>query len=636
MKKQWYKSLGLWYGIGFIASLAIIFWLGKTFNEETQKPETTFTPNGITQFRKGMDLAGWVRLTYKVDFSKYDQIYAIQTEKDLAKRQAISVILKNIDNRISTLGVSDYSARQQNIGNETFLVIEIGGVHSIETAKEIIGKTVELEFKVPAKESEQAALVVERQTMANDLFSQIKANPEKFVELTEGKEGNDVFYTALENRDFDTLSTIYSNKKEAFLTAKPGDLIESEGVYIDGDASGTAAIEWYVLTRVDSVENIQTDTITLEKIAGVAAQFNKEFGVSTGTTHTSTTGTIAYDAASSEIRFNSDMNASSFGGSEGLQVLAISNVSAEEEQAITTALKNSLVINGHEVFINKSPQWIVAVNPTTNEILNGAFFSYAAPGVNQFGKSVITINFNDKGREIFCNLTKAFTNQQMAIFVGGTLQTAPIINEPICGGSAQIDGEFTTESAKELSDSLNEGALPAPLILSSEEKVSPVLGEGAINGAFLAWGIGLVLMFIFLLAFYGVRSAGIGLIVMIAFLVYSLAILKLIDNAFSLSGIAAIILSLAMGIDANIIIYERLKEELQTGKSWSAAVDVAYERSRLAIRDGNVTNIIVYVVLFGMGMSIFKGFGFTGLVTGLLILIINVPLTKVLLKFFKK
>ena len=180
------------------------------------------------------------------------------------------------------------------------------------------------------------------------------------------------------------------------------------------------------------------------------------------------------------------MNASSFGGSEGLQVLAISNVSAEEEQAITTALKNSLVINGHEVFINKSPQWIVAVNPTTNEILNGAFFSYAAPGVNQFGKSVITINFNDKGREIFCNLTKAFTNQQMAIFVGGTLQTAPIINEPICGGSAQIDGEFTTESAKELSDSLNEGALPAPLILSSEEKVSPVLGEGAINGAFLA------------------------------------------------------------------------------------------------------------------------------------------------------
>ncbi len=107
---------------------------------------------------------------------------------------------------------------------------------------------------------------------------------------------------------------------------------------------------------------------------------------------------------------------------------------------------------------------------------------------------------------------------------------------------------------------------------------------------------------------YGLRTSIIGLVVMIAFLVYSLAIFKIIDYAFSLSGIAAIILSLAMGIDANIIIYERLKEELETGKSWLTAVDVAYDRSWLAIRDGNMTNIIVYVVLFGMGMSIFKGF----------------------------
>lgn len=85
MKKQWYKSLGLWYGIGFIASLAIIFWLGKSFNEETKKTETTFTTNGITQFRKGMDIAGGVRLTYKVDFSKYDQIYAVATKKNSLK-----------------------------------------------------------------------------------------------------------------------------------------------------------------------------------------------------------------------------------------------------------------------------------------------------------------------------------------------------------------------------------------------------------------------------------------------------------------------------------------------------------------------------------------------------------------------
>lgn len=631
MKNKW-KSLGLWYGIGFIVSLGIIFGLGKSFDEHTKKTTTTFTTNGITQFRQGMDIAGGVKLTYKVDFSKYDQIYTLPAERDLAKRQAIGVILKNIDNRISALGVSDYSARQQNIGDEVFLVIEIGGVHSIDTAKEIIGKTIELEFKVPATKEQQATLAAERKLLANDLFNKIKAHPTQVTQLTQGKESQEIYTSTIVAQDLDTLSPLFSAEKERFLTAKAGDVIQVEGM-LDGVSEQA---QGYGLFVIDSVKQQTTPIVTLEKFTAIANQFNKEVGIATGVTHNSATGAIAYDTTSKEIRINTDIQASSFGGGDGLQVLAMYNVTDEEHDTILNALQQQVLVNGTTVLINKNPQWIVAVNPETNEILNGAFFSYAAPSVNNFGKPIITINFNDKGREIFCNLTKAFINQQMAIFVGGELQTAPVINEAICAGSAQIDGDFTTESAKLLSDSLNEGALPAPLILSSEEKVSPVLGEGAINGAFLAGGIGLVLMFIFLLAFYGLRTSLIGIAVMIAFLVYSLAIFKIIDYSFSLSGIAAIILSLAMGIDANIIIYERLKEELDAGKTWSNAVDAAYERSWLAIRDGNLTNIIVYVVLFGMGMSIFKGFGFAGLITGLLILIINVPLTRVLLKLFKK
>ena len=113
-------------------------------------------------------------------------------------------------------------------------------------------------------------------------------------------------------------------------------------------------------------------------------------------------------------------------------------------------------------------------------------------------------------------------------------------------------------------------------------------------------------MVVFLLVFYGWTQALVGISVIIAFLVYSLAFFKLIDYAFSLSGIAAVILSLAMSIDANIIMYERLMEELKTNKSRLTAVDDAYDRSWLAIRDGNVTNLIVYLVLFGIGMSVFK------------------------------
>ena len=108
---------------------------------------------------------------------------------------------------------------------------------------------------------------------------------------------------------------------------------------------------------------------------------------------------------------------------------------------------------------------------------------------------------------------------------------------------------------------------------------------------------------------YGVKVGLVGFAVLVAYLVYLLAAFKITDYAFSLSGIAAIILSLGMGIDANILIFERLKEELNTGKSFSAAVDTAYTRSREAIRDGNATTMLIFLVLFGMGMSIFKGFG---------------------------
>lgn len=577
-----------------------------------------------------MDLAGGVKLVYKIDFSKYDQIYTTVMERDEAKRQAVSIILKNIDNRISAFGVSDYSARQQKIGEETFLVVEIGGVHSIETAKEVIGRTVELEFKVPTKDADKPALEAQRKELVQTLFADVRQQPDQMATLAANRQSDEIYYAEFQDRDIDSLSPLFHQHREQILAVSGPTFFQESGLYQD-------QIEGYTLLRVDSVVQTKTGEVGLDKFTALAGQYKKTYGISTGNTHQETIGTIRYNADLKELQYYSDIKASSFGaGNEGYQIIGLYDVSSSEAETMMKQLETTVTISGAEIFVSKAPQWVVAVNSQTNEILNGAFFSYATPGVNQFGKPVVSIYFNEKGKEIFCNLTKEYQNQQMAIFVGGILQTAPVINEPICAGSAQIDGSFTRDDAKILSDSLNEGALPAPLILSQEEKISPVLGEGAINGAFLAGAIGLLLMTIFLLVFYGWQSALVGIVVMVAFLVYSLALFKLIDYAFSLSAIAAIILTLAMGIDANIIIYERLKEELATGKSWNAAIDVAYERSWLAIRDGNVTNIIIYVVLFGMGMSIFKGFGFAGLLTGLLILVINVPLTKILLKLFKK
>lgn len=525
-----------------------------------------------------MDIAGWVKLSYKIDFSKYDTIYQDTNERDAAKKRAVAIILKNIDKRISSLWVSDYVARQQIINGENFVVIEIGGIYSLDVAKSIIGKTVELEFKVPSELWEnQSELIAQRATLAKEMFSKIKKNPETINEAVIGKEWEEIYGQVFSGTDIDSLPLVYENNREKLLNAKAWaildfglwDYIQSS----DPSSSGSIAIRWYTLVIVDNIQTVKNTPATGDYISwSLSPSFKAE----------------------------------------------------------TTRL------TGKEIFITEKPTWIVATDPNTKEILNGAFFSYASTSVGQTGKPVVTITFNDKWKELFCNLTKVYVNKQMAIFVGGSLMTAPTINEPICQWQAQIDGQFTASSARELSEWLNEWALPAPLVLSQEEKISAVLWDNAMQWAIIAAWVSLVLIFIMLLFFYEWKIALLWFVVLISYAIYILAVFKIIDYAFSLSGIAAIILSLGMGIDANILIFERLREELQSGKPWINAVETAYQRSRAAILDGNMTTMLIFLVLFFMGMSIFKWFWFAGIITSGLILIAIVPLTKTLLMNLKK
>jgi protein-export membrane protein SecD len=571
--KKWYHSSLAWFAITFLLALCIVLFVGREFNPLTKQETITISSHGRQQFRKGMDVAWGVKLTYKIDFSKYDQLYKDQSERDVAKKRAIGIILKNIDKRISSLWVSDYTARQQIIDADNFIVIEIGGIYSLDAAKDLIGKTVELEFKVPAELSpEKDTLVAERAILAKSLFASIKKTPEKLNELVVGQESNDVYAQLLSGIDYDKLPLMYQNNRQKIIAAKAWDIIDlwlwdyAETQFASWE---NTTIRWYTLLLIDKVEKWISQTSTWAII-------------------------------------------------------------------VTWSQKETYFLTAKEIFISEKPQWIVAIDPSTKEILNGAFFSYASTSMSQTGKPVVSINFDDKGKEIFCNLTKTYVNKQMAIFVWGQLMTAPTINEPICGGSAQIDGQFTSKTAKELAAWLNEWALPAPLILSQEEKVSALLGDSAMEWAIKAALIALVAIFIFLLFLFERKLAVLGLVVLISYVIYLLAVFKIIDYAFSLSGIAAIVLSLGMGIDANILIFERLREELKSGKSWKSAAETAYERSWFAILDGNMTTILIFLVLFFMGMSIFKWFGLAGIVTGWLILLVAAPLTKQLLLRIKK
>lgn len=167
-----------------------------------------------------------------------------------------------------------------------------------------------------------------------------------------------------------------------------------------------------------------------------------------------------------------------------------------------------------------------------------------------------------------------------------------------------------------------------------EEKISPSLGDNALNGALRAGLIGFVAILVLIYCMYGTKKMIVTGTVLLSFIIVLAAFMKLTDYALSLSGIAVIILSIGMGVDANILIYERLREELKEGKSIGGAIDHARDRSWSAIRDGQISTGLIAFVMFSMGTNVFKGFGSMLIVTILLTLAFNVPLTRILLHMF--
>lgn len=178
--------------------------------------------------------------------------------------------------------------------------------------------------------------------------------------------------------------------------------------------------------------------------------------------------------------------------------------------------------------------------------------------------------------------------------------------------------------------------MPAPLILLQEEKVSPSLGDSAFQGALIATLVGVIAIILYIFFIYGRRKAVVTAATMIFFFTVLLAFLKLIDYALSLSGIAAIILSIGMAVDANILIFERMNEEVKEGKTYLSATQSAVKRSWSAIRDGQISTLLIGVLLFAFGISMFKGFGSMIILTALLTLILNVPFIKEILEIIYK
>ncbi|MFA6050254.1 MAG: protein translocase subunit SecD [Candidatus Paceibacterota bacterium] len=243
--------------------------------------------------------------------------------------------------------------------------------------------------------------------------------------------------------------------------------------------------------------------------------------------------------------------------------------------------------------------------------LTGRLLSHATLSFNPTtGAASISIEFNEEGTKLFAAITEANVGKPLAILLDGQALSVPSINEPIRNGKAEINGDFTPQEAKKLVRDLNYGALPLPITLLSTQTIGASLGAGALNASVFAGIISFIAIAIFLLLWYRLP----GLVAVIALAIYTilnLAIFKLIPVTLTSAGLAGFILSIGMAVDANILIFERMKEELRKGLSLEDAIREGFHRAWLSIRDSNLSSIITGAILYYFATSsLIKGFAF--------------------------
>lgn len=222
----------------------------------------------------------------------------------------------------------------------------------------------------------------------------------------------------------------------------------------------------------------------------------------------------------------------------------------------------------------------------------------------------IGLKFNSEGKDLFKDITERNVGKVVAIYLDGYPLSLPVVQQVITDGEAVISGEFTLEEAKQLARDLNAGALPVPVTLVSQQNIGATLGEESVSKSFTAGLIGLGLVALFMIVYYRLP----GLLAVIALGFYALvvlAIFKIWSVTLTLAGVAGFILSIGMAVDANILIFERIKEELRDGRPIDQAVEEGFSRAWLSIRDSNVSSLITTFILAWFGTSIIKGFAIT-------------------------
>ncbi len=597
-------------------------------------------------FRLGLDLLGGTQLTYRADVS------AVPTAD---RASAVEGVRDVIERRVNVFGVAEPNIQTNYSSGNYYVLVELAGIKDVSQAIKMIGETPLLEFK-------------EKNTDKRELTAEEKAKMILNNKEAE-KKATEVLGKVLANGDFAALANQFSqdagnlggdgNKKGGDLgwisekdqpTASGLDLAEifkiAQKVPVNQTSKDLAKTSnGYEIVKVED-RRTKTDSFTNEPQVEIKAShllicFKDIKNCDSGLTRELALEKINKLKAEATPKNFTDLvkrNSTEPGAREkggDLGWFGRGAMVEPFEKAVFAAAKGSIVgpveteFGYHLIFkqderkieeakvrhilIKTMSETDIVGNQQDwkNTELTGKYLKNAQVNFNpNDGSPEVSLEFDDQGSKLFGEITGRNVGQQVAIFLDGYPISSPTVNEAITGGKAVISGKFDITEAKLLAQRLNAGALPVPINLVNQQTIGASLGQQSVDNSFKAGLIAFALVALFMVLFYRFP----GLLSVFALAVYGvilLAIFKLWPVTMTLSGLAGFIMSIGMAVDANILIFARLREEVHAGRPLGSAIEEGFKRAWPSIRDSNISTLITCFILIQFSTSVVKGFAVT-------------------------
>ncbi len=627
-------------------------WLNEKTGGAISLPKVSEKP-----FRLGLDLLGGTHLVYRADMSDIpakDRVSALEGVRDVIER------------RVNVFGVSEPVVQTNITGNEYRVIVELAGIKDVNQAIKMIGETPLLEFK-------------EQDNTGNSLSEEQKSQIEKFNQEAKDK-AVEVLGKVLNNGDFSALAKEYSDDDKTkdnggnlgwitqsdhpdiishIKNLEPGqtttELIETAAGYeiyklnekrkktnpfdesqVEKEVKAAHLLICYEgsescssgLTKEEAYKKIKElkTKATPQNFSELVKENSTEPGAAT------TGGDLGWFDRKKMVKpfadavFNQKVGTISFVVETKFGYHLIYK---EDERDIEE-------YNVSHILIKKISKEQVAQNGNNwkNTALSGKNLKRASVTFNPNDNTPeVSLEFDDEGAKLFADITGRNVNKPVAIFLDGEPISTPNVNEKITGGRAVISGHFNIKEAKLLAQRLNAGALPVPISIISQQTVGASLGKVSLDDSLRAAIIGLVLVALFMIAVYRL-SGFLAVISLLFYGIFVLAVFKLWPVTLTLSGLAGFILSVGMAVDANVLIFERLKEEIRAGKPLDLAIPEAFTRAWPSIRDGNVSTLLTCFILIQFSTSIVKGFAITLGIGVIISMFSAIIITKNLIELF--